>query len=131
MNRQHDIEGLFHLYETRRNGLQIPVFSGVRPLHKLYDNYFTSGQHEYPAAEKIMPGETARALVWLITPDVYPGSLWVGREIDVVNGMLDVIGKLTVEKILNPVLCGSPETYSSVWIEPPNLASMPLLKGKE
>lgn len=121
MNRQHDIEGLFHLYEKRRNGQQIPVFSGGRPLHKLYENYFSSGQHEYPDAEKIMPGETARALVWLITPYAYPGSLWVGREIDVVNGMLDVIGKLIIEKILNPVLCGSAQAYSPVWIKPPNL----------
>ena len=109
----------------------MPVFSGYRPFHKLHDNYLSSGQHKYPDTEKIMPGESARALVWLITPDVYPGCLWVGRDIDVMEGESRLIGKLTVEKILNTVLCGSPETYSPVWVEPPNLASMSLFKNKE
>jgi hypothetical protein len=78
-----------------------------------------------------MPGEAARALVWLITPDVYPGCLWIGREIDVMEGESRVIGKLTIEKIMNSILCGSPETYSPVWAEPPNLASMSIFENKE
>lgn len=120
MNRQHDIEGEFHLYGTAQSGRKTSVFSGYRPVHKLYDNYFSSGHHEYPDAEQVAPGETARVLAWLISPEVYPGSLWIGRELDVMEGATCVVGKLTVTRILNDILAGSAEDYDPYWVERPH-----------
>lgn len=120
MNRQHDIEGEFHLYGTAQSGRKTPVFSGYRPIHKLYDNYLSSGQHEYPDVEQVAPGETARVLGWLITPEVYPGSLWIGRELDVMEGATHVVGKLTVTRILNNILAGSAEDHYPHRVKPPH-----------
>jgi hypothetical protein len=117
MNRQHDIEGEFSLYSTSQSGRKTAVFSGYRPIHKLYDNYLSSGQHEYPDVGQVAPGKTARVFAWLITPEVYPGSLWIGRELDVMEGPNHVVGKLKVTRILNNVLAGSAEAYSPHWVE--------------
>lgn len=97
-----------------------PVFSGMRPVHKLHDNYLSSGEHEFVGVAQAAPGETIAVKVWLITPDVYPGCLWVGREVDVMEGYR-VFAKLRVSKVINPVLLGNPESYSPLWVEPPNL----------
>lgn len=51
-----------------------------------------------------------------MTPHVYPNSLWLGRVIEVCEG-LKPIGELTIEKIKNQVLVGSAETYTPVWVE--------------
>lgn len=108
------------LLPTAEGGRRTPMFSGIRPIHRLHDNYLTSGQHEFIGTSQLAPGETTQSAVWLVTPDVYPESLWVGRTIDVMEGT-KVVGKLTITKILNPVLCGSPERYSPLWVQPENL----------
>ncbi len=120
MNRPHDIEGAFQLLGPPQGGRQTPAFSGYRPQHKLHDNYQTSGQHTYLNVDQVAPGETANVAVTFITPDVYPRSLWVGREIDVLEGPR-IVGKLRITRILNPILRGSAETYSPVWVEPSEL----------
>lgn len=120
MNRSHDIEGEFYAFPSSKGGRKTPAFSGYRPQHKIHDNYQTSGQHEYLNAAQVAPGETVSTKVWLLTPDVYPNSLWVGREIGVFEGVSQV-GTLTVSRIVNEVLLGSPETYSPVWVEPAGL----------
>lgn len=118
IDRVHDIEGGFYIFPTKLfSGRRSPAFSGYRPNHKVHDNYLTSALHEYIGVSQVDPGETAYAKVWFITPEVYPHCLWIGREIDVQEGAR-VIGKLTVTKILNKVLEGSPETYNSTWVEP-------------
>lgn len=122
MERSHDIEGQFYLVPSAAGGRKIHAFSGYRPQHKIYDNYQTSGQHEYLNATQVAPGETVSTKVWLLTPDVYPNSLWVGREIGVFEGSRQV-GTLTVTCILNDVLVGSPETYNPVWVEPAGLGA--------
>lgn len=121
MNRSHDIEGEFHLLTSQESGRRNPVLSGYRPIHRLHENYLTSGYHEYSGVSQVAPGETAKVAVWFITPDVYPNSLWVGREIEVMEGS-KVMGRLMVTKILNSVVCGSPETYSPIWVEPAGLS---------
>lgn len=120
MNRPHDIEGTFHAFPTPQGGRKLPAYSGYRPQHQLHDNYQTSGQHEYIGTTHVLPGETVETKVWLLTPDVYPKCLWVGREVGVFEGACH-IGTLTVTRILNPVLLGSPETYRPIWVEPPGL----------
>jgi hypothetical protein len=121
MDRLHDIEGELHLLSTEKGGRQTSAQSGYRPAHRLHDNYLTSGIHEYPDGGHIAPGETKIALVWLITPSVYPRSVWVGRVLDVCEGM-HLVGQLAVTKVLNYALLGSPETHSPLWVEPQELA---------
>lgn len=120
MDRLHDIEGELSLLPTAQGGRKTPVWSGYRPTHRLYRNYLTSGTHEYPDSDQISPGETTRALVWFTTPKVYPASVWVGRVLAVCEGE-HPIGLLTVTKVLNSTLIASPETYSPLWVEPPDL----------
>lgn len=118
--KQHHLEGTFTLFDASHGGRQSPVESGYRPQHKLHDNYQSSGRHEYPDVEQLAPGATARAHVWFITPEVYPGSLWVGREIDVMEGSR-VVGKLVITRILHAGLAGSAEAYQPLWTRPPGI----------
>jgi hypothetical protein len=118
MNRQSDFDGEFRLFETRESGKENAVLSGYRPLHKLYENHLSSGNHEYPEKGQVAPGEVARVRVWLITPAVYPGCLWLGRELDVMEGPARVVGKLTITRIFNEILSGSKSAYSPDWTQP-------------
>ncbi len=120
IRRTHDIEGHLHLLTAEQGGRTTVAQSGYRPAHKLYDNYLTSGVHEYPEGGGIAPGETAHVRVWFITPDVYPSSLWVGRVLQVSEGAR-AVGTLTVTEVLNPVLRGCAERYSPVWAKPAHL----------
>lgn len=81
MKLLHDIEGQLQLLHTEGGGKQTAALSGDPPTHRLYDNYYTTGFYEYPDTGPISPGETTRALVWLITPEVYPSSVWVGKHL--------------------------------------------------
>ena len=119
MNKQHDIEGLFYLFNTGE-GRTSPVFSGYRPEHKIHDNYFTCGEHEYLEVNQVNLGEIAKVGVRFITPDVYPNSVWIGREINVQEGKR-VIGKIVVTEIFNEVLLVDPKNYKSEWVVPPNI----------
>lgn len=67
MNRACDIEGQFHLFHTKQSGRQTPVFSGYKPIHKLYGNYLSSGHHEYPDVQSVAPGDTVKVCAWLVT----------------------------------------------------------------
>lgn len=117
MNRAPDIEGVFHLLAA--GGRHTPVQSGYyRPQHKLYDNYLTSGLHKYLDVDRVVPGGAARVAVWFVTPEVYPHSLWKGREITVSEGE-HAVGTLRVTRVLNPNLRGKAATYNPVWTKPP------------
>ena len=118
MNRACDIEGKFHLFDTKQSGRQTPVFSCYRPIHKLYNNYLSSGHHIYPDVQSVAPGDTVKVCAWLVTPEVYPACLWIGREIDVMEGGEQVVGKLTVTQIFNEILHGDAESYNGRWIKP-------------
>jgi translation elongation factor EF-Tu-like GTPase len=121
MNHPHDIEADFYLYPTAQGGRRTPAFSGYRPQHKIHENYQTSGQHEYlNATNQIAPGETVLTKIWLLTPDVYPNSIWINREIEVFEGSR-MLGTLTVTRVVNEVLLGSPENYNPMWLEPAGL----------
>jgi translation elongation factor EF-Tu-like GTPase len=116
--KQHHIEGRFTLFDGTYGSRKNPVESGYRPQHKVHDNYQTSGRHEYPDVEQLSPGASTKVHVWFITPEVYPGCLWIGREIEVLEGSR-VVGKLLVTRIVDPQLEGSAESYKPLWIAPP------------
>ena len=54
-------------------------------------------------AEKVEVGEWAEAYVKFLSPEVYPHSVWVGKEIEFKEG-LNVTGKAIVIEVLNDVL---------------------------
>ena len=120
-NRVADLEGVFELLAA--GGRLKPVFSGYRPGHRLYDNYISSGEHKYIGRDSVRPGSSAEVQVWLITPNVYPKSIWVGRVIDVCEGT-KVVGKLSVTRVLNTILLRSPEVVGSRWAEPTNVETI-------
>ena len=49
------------------------------------------------------PDGTARGTITFLIPEQYPGTMWVGRTIDICEGER-VVGTATVEKVLNPVM---------------------------
>ncbi len=115
MKRPPDIAGTFQF--LLGSGKSKPVRSGYRPLHKLYENYLSSGEHQYVGVAEVHPGETALVEVWLISPEVYPGCLWPGREIEVLEGSR-VVGSIRIERVLNSLLLGSAERHNPLWVEP-------------
>jgi len=121
LHRPCDLTGILFLLPAEEGGRQQSVRSGYRPTHKIYDNYLSSGEHEYPESNSASPGEATPVRVWLITPEVYPASIWVGRRLEILEGPGKLVGILTVQAINNPVLLGAAESWSSLWVAPPNL----------
>jgi hypothetical protein len=117
MIRPYDLEGLLHLLPSSQGGRTAPAYTGYRPAHKLYDNYLSSGIHDYPETGLARPGETTPTRVWLITPEVYPGSLWVGRVLDISEGQR-CVGSFTITLVCKPILIGEPSEYSPQWKAP-------------
>ena len=99
-----DVEVMFAL--TGRS----PVYSGYRGQYLIKPDYRTSTVHNFLDAKVVSIGDKARAEVWLITPEVYPHTLWEGRTIDVTEGA-KVVGTVTVLKVHNPLLLGSAQDW--------------------
>ena len=97
--RRPDVEVTFRFNGTRR----FPAADGYRPAHRIREDYLTTGVHHYFDAEEVAPHGEARGTITFITPEAYPHSLWVGKEIPIQEGER-VVGTATVEKVLNPVL---------------------------
>jgi len=55
---------------------------------------------EYPDVEWVHPGETARTLLWFLSPDAHLGRVHVGMEFEVREGAR-VVGRGQITKILN------------------------------
>ncbi len=103
MNRQPDAEVLLRLTATTVGGKEHSIISGYRPQYAIRCDYQTSVNHELIDVDNIAPGGEGRANVWFITPEVYPNSLWPGREITVLEGS-HVIGTAKIIEIFNPIL---------------------------
>ena len=84
------------------------VLSGYRPNYRVKPDYRTTTVHRFIDVERVSTGEKAKAEVWLITPEVYPHTLWEGRRIEVGEGGR-LVGYATVLKVHNPLLLGSPD----------------------
>lgn len=114
----HHLEARFHLFDAKHGGRTTPLESGARPLHRVHDNYLSIARHVYPGTGAVSPGDTADVQAWFVTPEIYPNCLWIGRQIDVIEGD-KVVGTMTVTKILNEVLAGSAASYLPTWTAPP------------
>jgi len=102
-NRLPDAEVTFELTSNRDNGQVKQVFSGYRPIYEVKSDYWTSTHHEFIDSDVVTTGESRRAEVWFLTPEAYPGVLWVGKVLRVAEGSRQ-IGVATVLAIANPLL---------------------------
>ena len=94
-----DVEVTFRFNGTRKGA----VADGYRPAHRVREGYLTTGVHRYFDVTQVAPDGEAKGTITFITPEAYPGCLWVGKFIDICEGER-VVGTATVEKICNPIL---------------------------
>lgn len=98
INDPPDVEVTFHFNGKRHH----PMINGFRPAHRVKDDYLTTGMHRYFNKTMVLPDETVRGTITFITPPYYPKCLWVGKEIEIIDGY--AIGYAVIEKIMNPIL---------------------------
>ena len=101
--RPPDIEAAITFLQTEDGGKTNPVRSGYTPHHMVIDGLLTSGHHEYIGKELVNPGETANVQIWLLAPEHYPHTIWVGREIRVQEASR-LVAHVKITKVLNAVL---------------------------
>ena len=82
------------------------VRSGYRPTYGIRPDYWSSAYHAFIGTNSAKTGEACQAEVWLLTPEAYPHTLWVGRQLDVAEGP-HVVGTAEVLQILIPLLEGA------------------------
>ncbi|OOG89503.1 hypothetical protein B0E41_00290 [Hydrogenophaga sp. A37] len=102
-HRPPDVEALVEFLPTSEGGKERSVRSGYRPNHLVAQNLLTSGHHEYLDKESVAPGESAKAQIWFLSPEQYPGCMWEGRVVRVQEGSR-LVGHATITKVLNALL---------------------------
>lgn len=103
MNRPADAQIILRLTPTDAGGKARSILSGYMPNFVIRDNYLTSTKIELLDVSELEPGGECRANVWFITPDVYPNTLWIDREL-VVAEAAHVVGTAIVLAVFNPIL---------------------------
>lgn len=98
INDPADVEVTFYFNGKRHH----PMINGFRPAHRVKDDYLTTGIHRYFNKTMVLPDEIVRGTITFITPPYYPKCLWVGKEIEIIDGY--TIGYAAIEKIMNPIL---------------------------
>ncbi len=93
----------FELTVASADGTRRTVRSGYFPHYRVRSDYLTSVLHQFIDAEEVSTGETARANVWFLTPEAYPGCLWVGRVLEVAEST-NIVGSATIVTIMNGTL---------------------------
>jgi len=99
---QPDFMGLVSLNSDRG----WPITSGVRPAHQVTPEILTSGEQIFFENDILMPGESARAYIKLLSPEHYPHCLSIGGEININEGS-KVIGRVKVLEVYNELLLAS------------------------
>lgn len=89
------------IINLRKNGNHFS--SKYRPAFQILDDYATSGEIELIDTDKVEVGEWTEAYISFLTPEVYPHSVWVGREIEFKEG-LTVTGKAIILEVYNETL---------------------------
>ena len=94
-----DIEAEIAFVPADQGGRLTPAFSGYRPQF-YYDDHDWDADQEYPDVESVLPGQTVRALLRFISPDMHLGRLHPGMEFQVREGTR-VVARGRVTKILH------------------------------
>ncbi len=93
MNRLPDVEVIFNFNGYRKH----PEYDGYRPSHELGSGVLTTGIHHYYGTDSVKPNGSAIGTITFISPECYPHSLYVGQEINILEG-----GRITgVAKIIS------------------------------
>ena len=79
------IETKITFVKTADGGRKTAAFSGYRPQFYYEGRDWDASQH-YPDTEKVMPGDTVRALLWFPRPENHTGMLYEGMEFLVREG---------------------------------------------
>lgn len=87
VDRPHDFEAMIKALPTSAGGRRHPMYSGYRPSHDLgLAEGSCDATHVYPEGGAIEPGASGPALVWLLSPELQAGRLFVGMEFTVREG---------------------------------------------
>ncbi|WP_157655175.1 hypothetical protein [Burkholderia ubonensis] len=101
--RPPDLIVNFSLTAHRSGGSSKKVISGYRPIYKVRNDYGSSAHHEFVDATGVCTGHQCKAEVWLLSPEAYPHTFWLGRRVEVAEGSR-VVGVADVLEIVNPLL---------------------------
>ena len=99
MNNTPDIEVVFKFNGTRKNR----VYDGYRPAHLIDGEHLTTGTHKYYNCDSVAPNGTAAGTITFISPEDYPECLWVGKRINIQEGV-NVVGYATIKVVHNKIL---------------------------
>jgi translation elongation factor EF-Tu-like GTPase len=94
-----DIEAEITFVPTEQGGRKTLAFSGYRPQF-YYDEHDWDAEHEYPDVESVAPGQTVRALLRFLSPEMHVGRMHPGTEFQVREGAR-VVAHGRVTKILH------------------------------
>jgi elongation factor Tu len=96
-----DIEAEIRFLTAEEGGRHTPVRSGYRPQFRYKDDeHIWDAHQEFPDVECVHPGETARALLWFLSPDAHLGRLHIGMEFEV-RECARLVGRGRITKLLN------------------------------
>lgn len=99
MQVKPDVEAIFEFIGSRKDNL----YEGYRPAHLVREDYLTTGMHSYYNLENSTK-QNLKGTITFISPEAYPGCLWVGKRITMYEGKT-IVGFATITKIFNPILC--------------------------
>ncbi|WP_444899918.1 hypothetical protein ACJJIX_03690 [Microbulbifer sp. VAAC004] len=94
-----DFMGLVFLNEDRG----WPITSSYRPAHQVTPDILTTGEQMFFENDILIPGESARAYIRLLSPEHYPHCLYIGKELNINEGSR-VVGRVKVLEVYNDLL---------------------------
>jgi elongation factor Tu len=97
--KNYDIEAVVKNCRKSKNYFA----DGYRPAFDIHKAYSTSGEISLVDKKRVEYNEQAVALISFLTPEVYPKSIWVGKEIAFREGLF-ITGYAVVTKIFNKAL---------------------------
>ena len=104
--RGPDLEAEVYLLTEAEGGRRTPITSGYRPDHNFERDEpvaLNCAIHEYPNGDLFNPGETARALLWLLAPDLNASRLYEGMKFTAQEGSR-IVARCRIIRVLNPEL---------------------------
>ena len=102
--RPPDLIAKIEFLPTEQGGRTLPAHSGYRPNHDFgLEGTLNDAAHEYIDQETAGPGETVRAKLWLLAPELQAGRLHPGFKFTVQEGSR-VVGRAVVQVVLNAAL---------------------------
>ena len=103
MNKNYDALINVSLLTSEDGGRKKPIHNAYRGAHLIKEDYLTSASLDFVDVEILQPGDSAKAFVNYLSPEVYPKSLWIGKEMNIQEGGR-LVGKATILEIYNETL---------------------------